>query len=701
MLIRKVDSEDLTLMEALKKCKESTQKGYIMAKNNLTKTSFTIKEATEQLNASLEVQMQGGAITEGIVEQLRGQLVNVVDELEKLQKMIEVNMEERKKRKARFSITLFGRTMAGKSTLMEILTKGDGKSIGKGSQRTTRDVRDYNWNGLEVTDVPGVAAFEGEEDEELAFRAAEQADLILFLITDDSPQPVEAECFARIKKLGKPVIGICNVKTALNDYDDIRLFLRSPDKSFNNVRLREILNQFQTLSDSYLPGKRTHFVVTNLRSKFLSEREEFADFKNKLLEASRFHDVESRIVHEVIGRGSFLRTKSFVDGVVTPMLDMINIFLDFSAQNSSSGRVLVGKRRQFQTWSYQFKESGYQRINALVTRLMEGLRNDVSDFVEDHYDDKNAGAMWDKHIKSTGVNEKLTKFQRSLVEDCKKALSEVSRELKKELLYVSKFANDRDISMKGIFDTKRWWNWGTLGISGGLGVAAIIIGSGPLAWGAAAVGGIGWLVSLFLEDREKKAKKNREKLSEKLHENIDKMENKLRRELTNWFETDLINSQVNVLLNDFGVVTSNLFELADLQRDLSWTLNDRQKEMNMNLLNEALKQVDGIGLASNIKDIARVPGSAMIFLIEPNFHFPQKTKQLLERLLDEKIWFVIDTGNQKSILSQAIGRGCDRNNIRMEEKLKVANVPLEELDLQTLIRVKLAQQVTGLHVMQI
>ena len=54
----------------------------------------------------------------------------------------------------KFSITLFGRTMAGKSTLMEVLTEGDGSAIGMGAQRTTRDIRSYEWNGLAVTDVP-------------------------------------------------------------------------------------------------------------------------------------------------------------------------------------------------------------------------------------------------------------------------------------------------------------------------------------------------------------------------------------------------------------------------------------------------------------------------------------------------------------------------------------------------------------------
>lgn len=67
--------------------------------------------------------------------------------------------------------------MAGKSTLMEILTEGNGESIGKGAQRTTRDVRKYEWNNLEITDVPGIGAFEGQEDEEIAFEAAKSADL--------------------------------------------------------------------------------------------------------------------------------------------------------------------------------------------------------------------------------------------------------------------------------------------------------------------------------------------------------------------------------------------------------------------------------------------------------------------------------------------------------------------------------------------
>jgi len=120
--------------------------------------------------------------------------------------------------------------MAGKSTLMEILTEGNGETIGKGAQRTTRDVRQYTWNGLEITDVPGIGAFDGEEDEQIAFETAKTADLILFLITDDAPQASEADCFSRIINLGKPVICIMNVKASVSEEKNIKLVKRDLQK---------------------------------------------------------------------------------------------------------------------------------------------------------------------------------------------------------------------------------------------------------------------------------------------------------------------------------------------------------------------------------------------------------------------------------------------------------------------------------------
>lgn len=688
------------LESALRECRKAARRGYNIAKENLRESAKAIGDVSQSLSQCLKSLEDGSVRTPGIVEQLKAQLSGVVNELEQLQRTSNSALEERRKRLDSFSVTLFGRTMAGKSTLMEILTRGDGQSIGTGAQRTTRDVRGYSWNGLEVTDVPGVAAFEGAEDEELAFSAASHADLVLFLITDDAPQPVEAECLARVRRLGKPVLGICNVKVAVDGDDDLLLFLRNPDRPFDRTRLEQLINQFQTFADQHVPGKRVPFVVTHLRSRFLAQQPQHAQHRDRLLAASRFDGIESRVVREVVGRGTFLRVKSFVDGAVAPMMDLTDLLLEFSAQNSSSGRVLIDKRRQFREWSQKFRTDGQERINTLVSKTMDTLRDEVPAFADDHYEDRSAGESWKGLVESTGVNRKVEKLQKELLDECKKALSEVARELKSELSLVASLSGDRHIKMDGIVNLKRAWNWGTNILAGGLGIAALILGSDPLGWAAAAVGAIGWLISWFFDDREEKARRAREKLTKRLLGNIDKMERELRKSLGDWFHQELLGKQVDVLLDDLGAVTSGLFELADAQRTLAWTLNDRQKALGRTLVEEALVQLKAENLKDSIVDIARVPGLATMFVIAPNTIFPGQVRDGLERLLGEQIWFVVDTKIRFSILAQAIGRDCDRNKISIEEKIRIAHVPLDDLGPVTKARVRLAQQLTGLHVMR-
>ena len=413
------------LESALQQCQESARRGYQIASDNIKETASAIEIVSESLSQCLKSQNEGSVRTPEVVEQLKKQFVSIVNELEQLQNKTEKDLRDRKTRLDSFSITLFGRTMAGKSTLMEILTQGQGDSIGFGAQRTTRDIRRYTWKGLDVTDVPGVAAFEGKKDEELAFHAATQADLVIFLITDDAPQSSEAKCLAQVRKLGKPIIGVCNVKIAVDDSDDRYLFLRNHKRSFDKNRLKEIFQQFNKLAEQYIPGKHIHFTPTHLRSRFLAEQDGIHENKSALIEASRFKYVEKRIFNEIKGHGSFLRIKSFIDGAVAPMLELTKTLLDFSAQNSASGRVLVSKHRELKNWKQDFKTDGINRIETLVSKLMESLRQDVSDFAEKHYDDKQVSEKWDNHAKSIGINQKTEKLQTYLSEDCRKVIQEI------------------------------------------------------------------------------------------------------------------------------------------------------------------------------------------------------------------------------------------------------------------------------------
>ncbi|NLW90197.1 MAG: hypothetical protein GXY34_01155 [Syntrophomonadaceae bacterium] len=685
---------------ALEQCQKAARHGYEIAEAHLMESAMAISVMSNSLLDCLNAIELNPIRTPGIVDQLKNQLTGVIYELEQLQRNTELDLEERIRRLDRFSITLFGRTMAGKSTLMEILTRGDGSSIGKGAQRTTRDVRSYDWKGMEITDVPGIAAFEGNDDEELAYKSASQADLILFLITDDAPQPVEAECLANILRIGKPVLGICNIKAAVDVSDDLDIFLRNPNRYFDPIRIKQLINQFNIFTHEYIPGNRIPFVAAHLRSRFLANQTQDPGLKEKLEKASRFSDIEDYIIRDIIGRGTFLRTKSFIDGALLPVLNLTDMLLDFSSQNSASGRVLVGKRRQFYTWANEFKIDGEQRIYTLVSKICNNLRDDIPVFAEDHFGDKKAGEKWTSHIKSSGINDKINNLQKALIEDCRIALIEITRELKTELSLVSEFTDARNIKTDSIFDTKRAWNWSVNFVTGGLTLAAIILGSGPLGWAAAGVGILGWAVSLLFDSREAKTQRARHKLIDQLKASVDRIEIDLRTRLIDWFHKELFNKLIYIFLNDLKTVTSGLFELADAQRVLSWTLTRRQKDLNRILIKEAFINLGAIDELNYIQDVARIPGIATMLMIKPDVRFPGPIRVEIERLLGEPLWFVINNENEKSILSQAIGRGCSKEKINIEWDLRVVHVPMDEFDLLTKSRIKLAQQLTELHIVK-
>ena len=688
------------LKEALQECKKAAREGYAIANDNLNETEKAIKRASANLSNLLKSLDNGSARTPDVVEQLKSQLSHVVSESESLQQSSVQDLEARKRHLDHFSITLFGRTMVGKSTLMEILTRGNGASIGTGSQRTTRGVRTYSWNELEVTDVPGVAAFEGAEDEELAFKAAKQADLVLFLITDDAPQPAEAECLANVRRLGKPVLGICNVKVGLDDEDDLKLFLRNPAKPFDRKRIDQICSQFNLFADQYLPGKQVQFVAAHLRSQYLAQQNEYAKYQGKLLEVSRFSEIENRIVQEVTSRATFLKMKSFIDGAVVPMMNLTESLLEFSEQNSSSGRVLIGKRRRLQDWSEEFKTLGAERFNTQISELMEMLRLEVEPFSEDHYENNSADKSWYRVRESKGIEKKIDKLRKTLLDECQNELSETARQLKSELSIVTDLSSGRHIKMDSISDHKKIFTWVKVFVSGGLSVAAVIFGGAPLFASAFVVGNLGWFGDMLFDDREKKARKARETLSRCLYDDISKMEKKLRKDTSAWFHGELLNKQVYVVLGDLRAVTGGVFGLADTQRDLAWTLSIRQKDLGKILINKVLEQLDSAYLGEDIVDVARVPGFGTMLLILPNAAFPNDVLAKMEKLLDEKIYFVTDGENQLSILSKAIGKNCEIRKIGIEEKIRVAhvkfNIPPDE---RTKSRVRLAQQLTGLHIL--
>jgi len=687
------------LRNALEECTRYANTGYRLAKDGVNELKKAVSAASEKIRDSLTQIGKSVVNTPNALDTLKIQLSDISLKLEDLSSQVEDDIQQLKDSMSAFSVTLFGRTMAGKSTLMEILTHGNGTSIGKGAQRTTRDVRTYTWNGLSITDVPGIAAFEGEEDETTAFEAAKSADLILFLVTDDAPQAAEAECLAKVRNLGKPVLGIINVKLDIDISKSYKLMLRDIVKGFDFQRLDGIKAQFIAFAIQY--GQDWHdvrFAYVHLKSAFLSQQPECSEYAQALSDLSKFEYVEQFISQEVITRGKFYRIKTFVDSVGKPLLDTMEKLLEQSAQNSEQGRLLLDKRRILSDWTKKFKDHGIIQIDALLTKVKSVLISEIASFAEDNYDNPNASKEWDTVLKSKHIEERCDKLIKKLSSDCDDELREITREINQEISFATAVFADKSINMSNLIDSKRICSWISTITSGGIGIATIIgLITGPVGWIATAgVALLGFLGSFFFKSREKKAMDARRKLEVKLNDHIDKTILNLRKQMLDLFYDELLKKRLYGVANDINAVIDSLFKLSEAQKDLGWRLNRKLKEINKMLIIEALSFVGADDLEWHIRDLARIPGNAIMIMIDDGKRFPDDIKRNLEALLKEQAWFVFHNDNPKVLLIRAIGHGCAKDNISIEHKLKIAHVPLSELDALTINRVRLAQQLTEL-----
>lgn len=138
-----------------------------------------------------------------------------------------------------FRIVLMGRTMAGKSTLFEFLTGGDGASVGRGGQRTTREshIGTVLGHDIEIVDTPGVGAMDGDADYEEAFSHVADADLILWVATTEATQERTGRALEQLADYGKPILVALNCLRDVTDQLDLLELLEDPDFVFGGDTL--------------------------------------------------------------------------------------------------------------------------------------------------------------------------------------------------------------------------------------------------------------------------------------------------------------------------------------------------------------------------------------------------------------------------------------------------------------------------------
>ena len=98
--------------------------------------------------------------------------------------------------KRNVKIVFVGQYSAGKSTIIKALTGNDDIAVGEGI--TTQNSSIYQWNGLEIVDTPGIATGLRKDHDEIAKKSISQADLLIFVITNEGFDSTIVENFKEL-----------------------------------------------------------------------------------------------------------------------------------------------------------------------------------------------------------------------------------------------------------------------------------------------------------------------------------------------------------------------------------------------------------------------------------------------------------------------------------------------------------------------
>lgn len=508
-------------------------------------------------------------------------LRNIVDEIEshaneglqELKKYLEVKSQNL----ADFTVVLFGRTKAGKSTIREALTCGDGSTIGKGSQRTTTDVREYKWKGLRLIDTPGIEAYQGEEDKQKAVEIVHESDIVIFLTSDDSVQPGEFDAMAWLQEIKKYFFVILNIKYDIDKPKRLERFIKNPEKIFDSQRLDEHKRHIRTYIRHSLGIEEVAIICIHAYAAFLSNQPQYSDVAKKLWELSRIEEIYSLIASEIYTRGKQRRWNTFFDAIIY-FLDLIIKMLEGHKKSLESQAYFMREKRA--EIEYIFQESvknGKIKIQRVCKDSFSKIKQWIPSFVDEYLGKDIAQSEYQKRMdkEKQKIETVMENLFEEIVQELVASLNEFQRQYQYDMGTIKLESTD--------FGNYQQWQSGKIlkWVGVGLGAAsAVAFGIGafaaanfwnPVGWIAGVTSIVVGIFSWFFGDQEKKAwEKAKQEAKETLWKSLDQSEQETCKTYQKLLDTNIaIRAKTEVLEQVDIYIKGLLIIVADLKNAIS------------------------------------------------------------------------------------------------------------------------------------
>ena len=573
---------------ALQRCTTVAREEYGHAQKALAEVEVLIQKLRRGMK-TVRAAAQAGAA----VQNAQAALVDLNRRLDKIvTEQLTATSDSLAKKKARlekFTVTLFGRTMSGKSTIREALTHGDGGTIGKGSQRTTRDIREYEWNHLHIVDTPGIGAYEGKVDSEIAKSAIDRSDVLLFLVSSDSIQESSFRAMQALRDQNKPIIFVLNVKHDLKKPVYLRRFLRSSYSIMGKEAVDGHKSRIRALASDELGVRNVAIIQVHAQAAFLATRPEYAEQSLALHRASGMDDLLEELTDEVLQRGSVHRLQTLLDGTILQLMALQESLRREAHTLRDNAELLEKKFGELNIRLSRHIDGVDELIERRVSEMLKWLRSSVSAFIDENIEREDIESRWESRVRSEKIGEKVDEFQKTLCEEIRWNLEEFNRQtdIEYELLGKINVEGPRQYNPSNSRRNLRRVSAAAGALAGVAGTAALVGASNfwnPVGWVAGALSAVAFGASWFLDDREKKLQLQKVETAKQLRDDIDSEKRRLVRELKVWFDKEITLKLVGSIRQETLTLYNGMFGISQKLETAASSCAKLQADLNRWLL---------------------------------------------------------------------------------------------------------------------
>lgn len=462
-----------------------------------------------------------------VIDAYCNRIKTITSEQEKIAKK---SFEQKERTISDFTISLLGRTKAGKTTLHTILTNQGRDYIGEGKQRTTRFNRVFQWNLMRIIDTPGIGSpeAEGRTDDDIANSVLGESDIICFVIADDSILKDILESIEKIAELNKPIVILLNHKDNIRPDVKYRRFIADPKgwlSTENETSLTGHIERIQKYANSKGFGSLIHVYPVFLLAALMSSEKNYVEDSDLLWDSSNIEQFINSLKTWITQYGTIKRSQTLVDEAVHTFetskgkiekaeVDLNNEIIKLQERKKQKLRLLKSTEKLVINEVREVLKDSFERL----------AKKEAYVFAEEAYEKKDASPKsWKEFIKKIHFEKEVTDEIYQVLDIYLQKAKETTNNLFEDVYFSikSSFTADGirvplDLNLRA-----------TTRIAGGLiGIAATIafiaLESSPIGWILTGVGILLELGSSLFMTREEKRHKEIDKIYYSIRKEIEK-----------------------------------------------------------------------------------------------------------------------------------------------------------------------------------